>query len=154
MSDLKSKVAYLQGLTAGLELSNDSKEGRLLKSIVEVLDEFADSFYGLEESQEQLEDYLESIDEDLYHLEDEIYDENALDNSACGEEYLEVDCPRCKETVCFDSEILEDDDIVEVTCPNCDQVVFINDDASYQAADEPEMLEGKTTAAGTSTEDI
>ncbi|MFZ5650999.1 MAG: AraC family transcriptional regulator, partial [Bacillota bacterium] len=61
------------------------------------------------------------------------------------EEYLEVDCPRCGEVVCFDSDILEDNDTIEVTCPNCDEVVFINDD-NFQAADEPEQIEGRRTA--------
>lgn len=145
MKDLKARVAYLQGLSAGLDLQADSKEARLLGGIIEVLDDFANSVGELEEAQNQLEDYLESIDEDLYHLEDEIYDSEGLEDSTCtcAGEYLEVDCPKCGETVCFDSDILEDDDIVEVTCPNCDEVVFVNDD-SYQAADEPELLHGTT----------
>lgn len=143
MNDLKTRVAYLQGLSAGLDLSAESKEGKLLKGIIEVLDEFADSVGTLEEAQEQLEDYLDSIDEDLYHLEDEIYEGDGTE--ACGEEYIEVDCPGCGETVCFDADIVEDDDIIEVTCPNCDEVVFINDD-THQAADEPEMLLGNISA--------
>lgn len=155
MKDLKAKVAYLQGLSAGLDLNAQSKEGKLLSGIIEVLDEFADSVENLEEAQEQMEDYLESLDEDLYHLEDEIYEDGAVDHAGCGEEYVEVDCPRCGETVCFDSDILEEDDIVEVTCPNCDEVVFVNDD-SYQAADEPEMLQGQITGSrfATQEEDI
>lgn len=143
MNDLKTRVAYLQGLSAGLDLSTESKEGKLLKGIIEVLDEFADSVGSLEEAQEQMEDYLDSIDEDLYHLEDEIYEGDSIDT--CGDEYIEVDCPGCGETVCFDADIVEDEDVVEVTCPNCDEVVFINDD-THQAADEPEMLMGKVSA--------
>lgn len=142
MNDLKTRVAYLQGLSAGLELNAESKEGKLIKGIIEVLDDFADSVGSLEEAQEQMEDYLDSIDEDLYHLEDEIYEGDGLD--ACGSEYLEVDCPGCGETVCFDADIVEDDDVVEVTCPNCDEVVFINDE-NHQTADEPEMLLGKVS---------
>lgn len=142
MSDLKARVAYLQGLSAGLDLNAESKEGKILNGIIEVLDGFADSMVDLEESQEQLEDYLESIDEDLYHLEDEIYSEDAEDRE-CLEGYLEVECPRCGETVFFNSDIVEDDDIVEVTCPNCDEVVFVNDEG-YREKVEPEVLEGKT----------
>lgn len=125
MGELKAKVAYLQGMSAGLDLSQDSKEGKLLKGIIEVLDQFADTVGDLEQGQEQLEDYVESLDEDLYHLEDDYYE----DNSCLEGEYLEVDCPKCGETVCFDSDILEDEDVVEVTCPNCDEVVFVNDDS-------------------------
>ncbi|MCL6610083.1 MAG: AraC family transcriptional regulator [Peptococcaceae bacterium] len=142
MKDLKSRVAYLQGLSAGLDISSESKEGRILNGIIEVLDEMARSFGELEEAQGQLEDYLESMDEDLFHLEEDVYGAEGEDS---GEEYLEVECPRCGETVCFDSGVVEDDDVVEVTCPNCDEVVFINDD-NYQAADEPEQITGRRTA--------
>ncbi|WP_347487601.1 CD1247 N-terminal domain-containing protein [Desulfoscipio sp. XC116] len=137
MSDLKSKVAYLQGLANGMNVEADSKEGKLLGGIIDVLDEFAESFSELEESQEQLEDYVETLDEDLYTLENDMHDGEDL------EEYMEVDCPRCGETVLFDPGIIEDDDIVEVTCPNCDEVVFVNDD-DFEAADEPEMLHSRS----------
>ncbi|OAT79848.1 CD1247 N-terminal domain-containing protein [Desulfotomaculum copahuensis] len=147
MEDLRSRVAYLQGLSAGMDLSPESKEGRLLGGIIDVLNDFADSFGRLEEAHGQLEDYLESIDEDLYTLEDEIYDQDDDQEQA---EYMEVKCPRCGETVCFDAGIVEDDDVIEVTCPNCDEVVFINDDR-FEAADEPEMLEGR--ACGGEEED-
>lgn len=150
MNDLKTRVAYLQGLSAGLDVSAESKEGKLLQGIIEVLDEFAESVGSLEEAQEQLEDYLDSIDEDLYHLEDEIYESD--DMVACGDKYIEVDCPGCGETVCFDADIVDDDDVVEVTCPNCDEVVFINDD-THQAADEPEMLLGKVSADAKDTDE-
>ncbi|HBC93537.1 MAG TPA: AraC family transcriptional regulator [Pelotomaculum sp.] len=145
MGELKAKVAYLQGMSAGLDLSQNSKEGKLLKGIIEVLDEFAETVGGLEQGQEQLEDYIESIDEDLYHLEDDYYEDNT-----CHEgEYLEVDCPKCGETVCFDSDILEDDDIVEVTCPNCDEVVFVNDDSdTSHLQNRPEMSMGRVSGDG------
>lgn len=152
MNDLKTRVAYLQGLSAGLDLNTESKEGKLLKGIIEIMDEFADSVGGLEEAQEQMEDYLESIDEDLSHLEDELYEDDAVNHESCAGDFLEVDCPQCGETVCFDSDILEDDDIVEVTCPNCDKVVFVNDD-SYQVDDEPEMLQGQMTASRMAAEE-
>jgi len=143
MSDLKSRVAYLHGLSAGLDLGAESKEGKLLKGIIEVLDEFADQVVGLEEAQEQMEEYMESLDEDLFHLEDEVYDEDM--RSYDDGDYMEVDCPKCGETVCFDSNIIEDEDVIEVTCPNCDEVVFINDD-SHRAVLGLEMAEMENVA--------
>ncbi|MDF9408934.1 MAG: hypothetical protein A4E52_00904 [Pelotomaculum sp. PtaB.Bin013] len=155
MNDLKSRVAYLQGLSNGLELSPDSKEGKLFHGIIEVLDEFADSFGDLEEGQEQLEDYLETIDEDLYHLEDELYEDDEVNHITGKRNFIEVKCPGCGETVYFDSHITEDKDVVEITCPNCDEVVFVNDE-DYQIDEEPEMLEGQTTGnrSMTNEEDI
>ncbi len=145
MKDLKSRVAYLQGLSAGMEISSESKEGRILNGIIEVLDQFAQSFDELEEAQDQIEDYLESMDEDLFRLEENIYGDDAEKSTAERGEYYEVGCPRCGEVVCFEPEVVEDDDVVEVTCPNCDEVVFINDD-TYQAADEPEQITGRSAA--------
>ncbi len=142
MKDLKSKVAYLQGLSAGLNIESESKDGRILSGIIEVLDDFAKSFDELEEAHDQLEDYIDSIDEDLFHLEEDIYNDSDQRAGDAGEEYMEVDCPRCGEVVCFDPGVLEDDDVIEVTCPNCDEVVFINDD-DLQTADEPEQIEGR-----------
>lgn len=143
MRDLKSRVAYLQGLSAGMNIENESKEGRVLNSIIQVLDDFAITIKEMETAHSQLEDYLESVDEDLFHLEEDIYKEQEAGGDE--EEYLEVDCPRCGEVVCFDCDILDDEDTVEVTCPNCDEVVFINDD-NFQAADEPEQIEGRRAA--------
>ena len=140
MKDLKARVAYLQGLSAGMNIETESKEGRILTNVIEVLDDFATTIKEMEEAHDQLENYLESIDEDLFHLEEDVY-KDTEENSE-EDEYLEVDCPRCGEVVCFESDVLEDEDTIEVTCPNCDEVVFVNDD-TFQAADEPEPLEGK-----------
>lgn len=131
MDSLKSKVAYLQGLADGMDLPLENKEGRLLNGIISVLQDVAEELEGLGEAQEQLEDYVETIDEDLYTLEED------LGGCDCeGEDYVEVECPGCGETVMFESDILEDDDVIEVTCPNCDEVVFVNED-------EAESLENK-----------
>lgn len=137
MDSLKSRVAYLQGMAAGMDLPASSKEGRLLNGILDVLGDFAEVVEGLGEAQEQLEDYVETIDEDLTTLEEDL-----CECDECDEHYVEVDCPGCGETVMFNSDILEDEDIVEVTCPNCDEVVFVNDD-SFASGDEPEMLESR-----------
>lgn len=143
MTDLQSRVAYLQGLSNGLDLSPESKEGKLFYGIIEVLGEFADSFDGLEEGQEQLEDYLETIDEDLYQLENELLDDRDMDHGIGSGNYIEVRCPSCGKIVFFDSRVTMDSDTIEITCPNCDEVVYINDE-SYQIDEEPEIIEGQT----------
>lgn len=143
MDDLRARVAYLQGLAEGLNLSEESKEGKLLHAIIDVLTDFAEEASEMQTALDQLEEYIETVDEDLYTLEDEFYEEDDFHCEECeladGDEYVEVDCPSCGETVMFDSEILEDDDIIEVICPSCDEVVFVNDD-DYTSADEGENL--------------
>lgn len=125
MQTLRSRVAYLQGLSSGMNLNASSDEGKLLTGIIDVLEDFARSFDGLEAAHQEMEDYLDSIDEDLCELEDTVYEGREEFDS--GSEYLEVECPNCGEIVCFEAGILETDDIIEVTCPHCDQVAFVND---------------------------
>ena len=123
-SELKSKVAYLQGLSAGLSLN--SGEGKLIKGIIGVLDSFAGSVEELDKSCGHLKDYLESIDEDLSLLEDQFYDEE--DELSDDTDYIEVECPDCAEKVYVDPEILDDNEVFEIACPNCSKVVFISED--------------------------
>lgn len=135
MKNIKEKIAYLQGLTQGLDIKNASKEGQVLSGIIDVLDEMADQLEDMEMAQDDLEDYVESIDEDLYDLEDNVFGEEDMD----VEEMVEVECPKCHETVCFEASIVEDEDLIEVTCPNCDEVVYVNDDEYVTDVDDTQM---------------
>ena len=51
---------------------------------------------------------------------------------------MEVTCPNCGEEVCFDSDILYDEDLIEVTCPACGAVVFVNGDEDADDLDDEE----------------
>ncbi len=74
MRNLKEKVAYLHGLTQGLNVNEHSSEGKVLLNIIDVLDSFADEVRNVNLAQRELEDYVESIDEDLTDLEEEVYE--------------------------------------------------------------------------------
>jgi len=137
MKELNQKVAYLQGLAAGMELA-DSKEGKLISEILLVIEEMSDHIEVLTEAQNDLEDYVESIDSDLSDLEDDVYDDED-DEDDDDDDTVEVTCPNCGEEVCFDVDILYSDDLIEVTCPECGEVVFINGDE-----EEEEELEIET----------
>ncbi|MBC7105612.1 MAG: AraC family transcriptional regulator [Firmicutes bacterium] len=118
--DLKARVSYLQGLAAGLELPGESKESRLLNGIIEVLHDFASEWEAASRAREELEDYLESLDEDLGRLEEVVYDGEVPDD----DRFIEVRCPNCGEMVCFESDLLADGEPLEVTCPECEAVVY------------------------------
>lgn len=152
MNGLKEKIAYLQGLAEGINLDKESKEGKLFTAVVDVLDEIALAIEGINLNQNEVESYLEALDEDLGDLEDDIYgedgeyifadnDEDDVDyeeddgyDDECDDEecdcdsYVEVACPHCLSVINFESSILEDGDTLEITCPNCDEVIFVNDD--------------------------
>ncbi|CUH97432.1 hypothetical protein P22_3562 [Propionispora sp. 2/2-37] len=126
MGNLKEKVAYLQGLTQGLNISEHSAEGKLILNIIDVLDEVADEFYDMNLAHQDLEDYVETMDEDLTELE-ELYKEDLYQ----ADELVEVDCPHCHERVNFEADILEEAGEVEVTCPYCGKVVYNSLDSEY-----------------------
>ena len=118
MGNIKERVAYLQGLTQGLNVNSSSAEGKVLINIIDVLDDMAEEFNNIQMVQADLEHFVESIDEDLTDLEEEVYED--VDD----ENFVEVQCPSCRETVSFASDILEEDDDVEVSCPHCGETVY------------------------------
>jgi Uncharacterized conserved protein len=132
MRNLKEKVAYLHGLTQGLNVNEHSSEGKILIHIIDVLDSFADEVQNVNLAQVELEDYVESIDEDLTDLEEEIYEDIDDDYSEgdfsedIDDDMVEMACPDCHEIVTFESGILDEDDDIEVTCPYCGSIVYDN----------------------------
>ena len=120
MKYLYEEVAYLKGLAEGLEISKETKEGKIIHKIVEVLESFADAIVDLEEEQADLIEYVESIDEDLADMEED------SDFS-----YVEMECPNCGDLVDIDEDLLYNDEI-DVICPNCQAIILSSDeDNSY-----------------------
>ena len=85
------KVAYIKGLVDGLDLDAKKDEVKVIKAIIELLDDMAMSVSDLEEGLDVVSD---QVDDDCY----------------------EIECPNCGETICVDDGILEDGSI---DCPNC-----------------------------------
>ena len=56
----------------GLEISDATKEGKSIKVITNT-GEVSDVIKDIVEAQEDMEDYIDSIDNDLSELEDEVY---------------------------------------------------------------------------------
>lgn len=129
MKYLYEEVAYLKGLAEGLEISEETKEGKIINKIVDVLESFADAIVELEEEQIELIDYVESIDEDLSDIEDDIYEEEDEDDEDDDEEYnyIEMECPNCNDFVEVDEDLLYNEDI-DIVCPNCQSVILSSED--------------------------
>ena len=126
MKHLYEEVAYLKGLAEGLEISNDTKEGKIIHKIVDVLESFADAIVELEEEQIELIDYVESIDEDLADIEDDIYEEDE-DDEDDEFNYIEMECPSCNDFVEIDEDLLYDEG-VDIVCPNCQSIILSADE--------------------------
>ncbi|MCK9268228.1 MAG: hypothetical protein M0P14_05915 [Alkaliphilus sp.] len=136
MEFLYEKVAYLKGLADGLDIDETTKEGRLLISIIDILEDFADAIVELDEDTEEIAEYMEAMDEDLTNVEEDLYEDDELydddffeddiyeDDEDEGEEvdFVEIECPNCHEDVYVDEDLLYEDD-VDVICPRCHEIV-------------------------------
>ena len=145
MEDLRSQVAYLKGLASGLNITEESKEGKLLLKMIEVLGQLSEAVEEMQDDYDDVMEYAEAIDKDLTDLEEDYYEDFDpedvfvdVDDPEEGQ-YFTVECPDCKELVYLDEELLEEDDTLEILCPKCEKVVFINDDHWDE-----EDLEGET----------
>ncbi|MDD2421071.1 MAG: AraC family transcriptional regulator [Heliobacteriaceae bacterium] len=121
MEALRERISFLRGLAQGLDLDGSTQEGRLLQEMIGVLGDLAENVTRLQAAQNQLEHLVESMDDDLVRLEDDVYEMLPVDD------VIELTCGHCGETVAFDTDIFFEDEVIEVTCPNCDEVVFIPD---------------------------
>lgn len=119
---ISERVAYIKGLSEGLNLGEDTKEGKLFAAIIDVLEDIA---FELEDDA----DRLDVLDEDLANVEEIVYDLDDEDDWDLDDDYddwdaddedsvYEFECPNCHETVFFDESIFEDEDF-ELECPAC-----------------------------------
>lgn len=119
MGSVQEKVAYLQGLAKGLNVHSESAEGKLLLNMVDVLESVAQEMKDISLAQKDLENYVDSLDEDLEEVESIVYED--------GEEsgMLRVTCPNCNADITFETDAFDADEL-EVTCPTCGDVVYEN----------------------------
>ncbi len=120
--DISKKVAYIKGLADGLELDKESKEGKIIAAMLDVLEEMADTVTEMAEE-------MDAISEDLSDVEDIVYDEWDDDDCCCcddddddccccgdDDEEFEAECPSCGEDIVISDEAL---DAGYVVCPKC-----------------------------------
>ena len=113
--EISEKVAYLKGLAEGLALDTESKEGKLIAAIIDVLDDMSGKFEDLEDELCDVEDGLDAVSDDLEDVEEVVFDEDEEDGED-DEDCYATTCPTCEETIYFDESVLEDGQVI---CPNC-----------------------------------
>lgn len=125
MEYLYERISYLRGLAEGMKVDEATNEGKLITKMIDVLGEFADAINELNDSQVELDEYVEQLDEDLATVEDELYEDEdeELYEDEDDYDYIEVECPHCKEYVYLDEELLDSGE--EVLCPNCHEPIEI-----------------------------
>lgn len=110
------RVAYLKGLFEGLEIDTDKKEGKILKGVLEVLDDLALTVSDLEDENAALTDEIEEIYEELESIEDDLYEDE--DEDKC-------DCDECDDD--DDYEFDPNEELYQVVCPTCEEEIFVDE---------------------------
>lgn len=123
MGNLSARVAYLKGLAEGLNLETESKEGRLLKAVLDVLGEFAEEVDALRARQDEQQEFIEDLDEDVAELEERVFQGEEEE-----EEFVEIQCPHCGEAVSFAEEELGEEGPMSLRCPNCGELIYRDDE--------------------------
>ena len=136
------KVAYLKGLAEGCGIDQSKKEGKILSTILDVLEDLALAQDDLGADIAELEEGLDAVSDDLEDVEDVLFgdldedddmDEDMdLDEDGMDDEdmeaadwdgktvYYDVKCPACGEIVTFEESDLQKGSI---QCPACGETL-------------------------------
>ncbi len=135
---ISEKVAYLKGLAEGLNLDTEkSKEGKLISVMIGILEELAMSVEDLEENALNLGEEIDVLSDDLADVESVVYEEDE-DDEDYDDDWFEVECPTCGETLVVDDQALADG---EVECPECGSryaLELSDDDEEDEESETPE----------------
>ena len=142
------KVAYLKGLAEGMEIDKETKEGKLLNVIIDILEDMALDIEDLGENALDLAEEIDEISDDLAEVEDVLFededdccccdDDDCDDDCCCGEDdeplFFEVTCPACNNEITIDEDVLE---LGVIDCPNCGEKLefdleSIDEDEEYE----------------------
>lgn len=118
--ELNEKIAYLKGLMEGLGVTAETKEGKVIEAIVDILDDIALSISDMEDGLDMIAEQVEAIDEDVEDLVDAVYDDDDEDDDEFEGELYEVTCPKCGDVICVDEDMLDEG---EIDCPGCGETL-------------------------------
>ena len=126
------KAAYLKGLTDGLGVDPESRDGKLWAALNDLLSDMAHEIEDLQATDMDHAEVLDDMAEELGYLEELVCDLDTPEDvcEACSGEC--GDCEGC----CGDEEDMPDEDdeleydgvIYDVTCPACGEEISFDED--------------------------
>ena len=140
MSKLTDRISYLKGMAAGMKLNMDKDSNKLMLEMLTVMGEMAEEMAAMTEAHNDLNEYVESIDDDLAELEETLFGEEdgEIDEEMAAEdddedEFGEDDlivyaCPHCGHEIEFHASDVDFDE--DYLCPECQKPIFpeLNED--------------------------
>lgn len=132
MQQIAQRAAYLRGLAQGMKLAEGGEQQKLLAQLVDLVGDLCERVDALDGEHQNLEEYVQSIDEDLSALEGDLSleGEQAAQAAVAGlqddedevfdeGDFIQAVCPHCHSRVLFDAEVFKGDE--ELICPQCHQ---------------------------------
>ncbi len=139
--DLNAKAAYIRGLMNGMEFDPNSKNGRIIAAMMDLLEAMADTVTEHDDALDQVFDELDAMDEDMDDLTNALFDLDDEDEDEDAE--YEVTCPNCGVVTAVDEDTLMNGELV---CPNCGAAFDIElapEEDEDPAPEKPETTEIK-----------
>jgi hypothetical protein len=103
--NISEKAAYIKGLMEGMKFNTETDEGKLIKNIVELLEDIALSVQDIEDETASMTDYIDELDHDLADLEEEVYSYSDEYDCDCDDDC----CDECGDYDCCCEECEEDE---------------------------------------------
>ena len=126
--NISEKVAYLKGLAEGLDIGTDSKNGKIINGILDVLEEIASHIRSMEE---------EAKGEKFRENRKETQTANGPEKDGADSEYLdgvfELSCPHCKKQIFIQTDEILESDTMSIECPECGREIDIIDEAGGES---------------------
>ncbi len=127
---LTEKTAYIKGLCEGMGLDKkDTPEAKIINALIDLCEQMALEIDDIECDIADLADYCEELDEDLGDVEQVLIDEydDECDCCDCDDDYDECDgdCDDCD--LCGSCELCDDEDYFEILCPSCGETVCFDE---------------------------
>lgn len=133
------KAAYLKGLTEGLGVEPDSRDGKLWGALNDLLSDMAHEIEDLQSSSLDLADAMDDICEDLSYLEemvdafdvpDHSWDDDLFDDEDDEDPDNIYDLPfgGDEDTEDEDEELEIDGVLYDATCPSCGEEITFDEE--------------------------
>ena len=123
MSKLTDRVSFLKGMAAGMKLNMEKDANKLMMEMLSLMGEMAEEMQQMAEAHADLNDYVESIDDDLADLEETLFgDEDALEDDMEDADEDDMEDADEDDMEDMDDED-EDDELISYACPSCEHVI-------------------------------
>ena len=127
---LTERTAYIKGLCQGMGFDKkDTPEAKIINALLELCEEMALEIEDIESDIGELADYCEELDEDLGDVEEVLLDmdDDLEDEEWDDEDECDGDCDTCD--ICGECEFCDDEDYYEILCPSCGETVCFDESA-------------------------